>query len=83
MGFVVPPSRWFREPQRQRMRSSLLEGPVLENYWFNLPVVRQLIEQHEPGRSVQSTTLWTLLMFDTFLRNSLSEVQLATALAAA
>jgi asparagine synthase (glutamine-hydrolysing) len=82
MGLVVPLSRRFRGPLRQCMRSSLLEGPMLETSWFNQAVVRQPVEQHESGRGDHNASLWALLRFDTFVRNSLDEVQLATALAA-
>jgi asparagine synthase (glutamine-hydrolysing) len=83
MGFAVPLARWFRGPLRQRMRSSLLEGPMLDSGWFNPAVVRQLVEQHESGRSDHSTPLWTLLMFDAFLRNTMGEVPVASARVAA
>jgi asparagine synthase (glutamine-hydrolysing) len=83
MGFAVPLARWFRGPLRQRMRSSLLQGPMLDSGWFNPTVVRQLVEQHESGRSDHSTPLWTLLMFDAFLRGTMGEVPQATARTAA
>lgn len=73
MGFAVPLARWFRGPLRQRMRSALLEGPMLDTGWFNAAVVRRLVEQHESGRNDHSTPLWTLLMFDAFLRNTMGE----------
>ena len=73
MGFAVPLARWFRGPLKQRMRSALLEGPMLDSGMFNPAVVRQLVEQHESGRSDHSTPLWTLLMFDAFLRGTLQQ----------
>ncbi len=74
MGFAVPLARWFRGPLKQRMRSTLLEGPMLDSGLFNPGLVRQLVEQHESGRSDHSTPLWTLLMFDAFLRNTMGQV---------
>ena len=79
MGFSVPLARWLRGPLRQRLRSALLEGPVVEGGWLNPVVVRELVEQHESGRADHSTPLWTLLMFDAFLRNTLGEAQLSAA----
>lgn len=80
MGFAVPLARWFRGPLRERMRSALLEGPMLDTGWFEPAVVRRLVEQHESGRSDHSTPLWTLLMFDAFLRNTMGQqVQRAAA----
>ena len=69
MGFAVPLSRWFKGPLRQRVRSALLEGPLADSGWFDLAVVRRMVEQHESGRREHSTPLWTLLMYDAFLRN--------------
>ncbi|UXH76714.1 XrtA/PEP-CTERM system amidotransferase [Roseateles amylovorans] len=69
MGFAVPLSRWFRGPLRQRVRGSLLGGPLADTGWFDLKAVGQLVEQHENGSRDHSTPLWTLLMYDAFLRN--------------
>jgi asparagine synthase (glutamine-hydrolysing) len=79
MGFSVPLARWLRGPLRQRLRTALLDGPVLEGGWLEPAAVRQLVEQHESGRADHSTPLWTLLMFDAFLRNSMGEARLQVA----
>ena len=68
MGFSVPLARWFRGPLKARVRSALLEGPMLDSGLFDPAVMRQLVEQHESGRQDHSTPLWTMLMFDAFLR---------------
>lgn len=69
MGFAVPLARWFRGPLRQRVRDSLLKGQIAESGWFNQKMIEQMVDQHESGRSDHSTPLWTLLMYDAFLRN--------------
>jgi len=69
MGFAVPLARWFRGPLKQRVRDSLLDGRIAESGWFNPQAIRQIVEQHESGRRDHSTPLWTLLMYDAFLRN--------------
>ena len=69
MGFAVPLARWFRGPLRARVRASLLGGPLADSGWFDLKTVRQMVEQHERGVRDHSTPLWTLLMYDAFLRN--------------
>jgi asparagine synthase (glutamine-hydrolysing) len=68
MGFAVPLARWFRGPLRQRVRDELLGGPMADTAWFNPNVIRQIVEQHESGIRDHSTPIWTLLMFDAFLR---------------
>jgi asparagine synthase (glutamine-hydrolysing) len=79
MGFSVPLARWLRGPLRERMRGALLDGPVLHGGWLNPSVVRELVEQHESGRADHSTPLWTLLMFDAFLRHAMGEAPMAAA----
>jgi asparagine synthase (glutamine-hydrolysing) len=68
MGFAVPLARWFRGPLKGRVRKALLGGPMAESGWFNAGTIRQLVEEHESGRRDHSTPLWSLLMYDAFLR---------------
>jgi asparagine synthase (glutamine-hydrolysing) len=79
MGFAVPLARWFRGPLRQRVRDSLLAGPMLDGGWLNADVVRRIVDDHQSGRSDHSTPIWTLLMFDAFLRNAMGEMPMARA----
>ena len=79
MGFAVPLARWFRGPLRARVRAALLDGPMLETGWFNPACIRQIVEQHESGLRDHSTPIWTLLMFDAFIRCSLGEVRMPQA----
>jgi asparagine synthase (glutamine-hydrolysing) len=69
MGFAVPLARWFRGPLRRPVMDAVL-GPVLaETGWFNAAYLRRLVEDHQSGLRDYSTPLWTLLMFESFLRN--------------
>jgi len=70
MGFAVPLAKWFRGPLRQRVRDSLLSGAMAECGLFDPGAMRSLVEQHESGGRDHSTALWTMLMFDAFLRNA-------------
>ena len=69
MGFSVPLARWLRGPLRARVRESLLGSQMAESGLFNVATIRLLVEQHESGTRDHSTPIWTLLMFDAFLRN--------------
>jgi asparagine synthase (glutamine-hydrolysing) len=68
MGFNVPLARWFRGPLRARVRQSLLHGAVAQSGWIDLATVRELVDQHEAGSHDHSQPLWSLMMFDAFLR---------------
>jgi len=69
MGFAVPLTKWFRGPLLQAMRGAVL-GPVLaETGWFNVSYLQRLVDDHQSGRRDYSALLWTLMMFESFLRN--------------
>lgn len=68
MGFAVPLNRWFRGPLRERVRSALLDGALGSTGFFNRPYLEHLVEAHTSGRRDYSAPLWTLLMFEAFLR---------------
>ena len=71
MGFAVPLARWFRGPLRQRVRDALLGERLADTGYFDQRYLRRLVEQHQSGVRDYSSSLWTLLMFDAFLRNVL------------
>jgi len=68
MGFAVPLASWFRGPLRERLRAAVL-GPVLaESGIFDRDYLIQLLAQHQCGARDYSASLWSLLMFEAFLR---------------
>lgn len=70
MGFAVPLARWFRGPLRQRVRDSLLGDRMAGTGWFERKTIQSIIEQHESGSRDHSVPIWSLLMFDAFMRNA-------------
>jgi asparagine synthase (glutamine-hydrolysing) len=70
MGFAVPLARWFRGPLRQRVRDAVLGERISDTGWFNAGYLRHLVEDHQAGVKDYSAPLWTLLMFDAFLRHA-------------
>ena len=53
------------------VRDSLL-GPILaETGIFNIAYLAQMVELHESGRRDFSAPIWTVLMFEAFLRKEL------------
>jgi asparagine synthase (glutamine-hydrolysing) len=69
MGFAVPLAQWFRGPLREPVKTAVLGQVLAETGWFNASYLRRLVEDHQSGRRDYSTPLWTLLMFESFLRN--------------
>ena len=68
-GFSVPLDRWFRGPLKQRVREAVLGQRLAETGWFNRAYLEHLVDAHQSGARDYSAPLWTLLMFEAFLRN--------------
>ncbi len=73
MGFSVPLARWFRGPLKERVRQAVLGPRLAATGWFNAAYLEHLVEAHQSGVRDYSAPLWTLLMFEAFLRNVLDE----------
>lgn len=71
MGFGVPLTTWFRGPLREKVRSSLLGDTLRETQLFNDAYLHTLVKQHQSGARDHSAALWSLLMFESFVRNAL------------
>ena len=71
MGFSVPLASWFRGPLRQRVKSAVL-GPVLmDSGYFNPRFLREMVDDHQSGARDYGVPLWSLLMFEAFLRKTM------------
>jgi asparagine synthase (glutamine-hydrolysing) len=68
MGFAVPLARWFRGPLRHRVREALTGERLAGTGWFDAAYLRHLVDAHESGRRDYSAPIWTVLMFEAFLR---------------
>jgi asparagine synthase (glutamine-hydrolysing) len=68
MGFAVPLARWFRGPLRSRVREAVLGERLGDTGLFNSGYLKRLVDDHQSGLRDYSASLWTLLMFEGFLR---------------
>jgi asparagine synthase (glutamine-hydrolysing) len=68
MGFSVPLARWFRGPLKDRVRNAVLGERLAATGWFERATLQQLVDGHQNGTSDHSASLWSLLMFEAFLR---------------
>ena len=71
MGFSIPLASWFRGPLRDRVRQALLGSTLADTGIFNMAFLKEMVEQHQSGRRDYTAPMWTLLMFEAFLRNCL------------
>ena len=69
MGFSVPLARWFRGPLKQRVKDAVLGERLHSTGWFERAYLQHLVDAHQNGSRDYSAPLWTLLMFEAFLRN--------------
>ncbi|MGY6277110.1 XrtA/PEP-CTERM system amidotransferase [Methylomonas sp. MgM2] len=68
MGFAVPLASWFRGPLKQRVQEALLGDTLRRTGWFNDAFLKRMVTQHQAGLRDYSTSIWSLLMFEAFLR---------------
>jgi asparagine synthase (glutamine-hydrolysing) len=73
MGFAVPLERWFRGPLKARVREALLGSRLVDTGWFDEGYLRHLVDAHQSGARDYSSPLWTLLMFEAFLRKEFGD----------
>jgi asparagine synthase (glutamine-hydrolysing) len=69
-GFSIPLAAWLRGPLREKLRAAALSPLLLDTGMFNERFLREMVEQHIAGGKDYSTPLWSVLMFETFLRVS-------------
>ena len=68
MGFAVPISNWFRGPLKERVQKAVLGHVLEETGFFNHGFLKRMVEKHQMGIRDYSGHLWSLLMFESFLR---------------
>jgi len=68
MGFSVPLAKWFRGPLRDRLRAALRSEALADSGLFDMGYLTGLVERHQSGARDHSAELWSVLMFEGFLR---------------
>ena len=70
MGFSIPLGSWLRGPLHDQLRQAILNPALLDTGYFNPDYLRKMADEHRAGTQDHSVGLWTVLMFDAFLRTS-------------
>jgi asparagine synthase (glutamine-hydrolysing) len=68
MGFSIPLATWFRGPLKSKVKEGLLGETMLNSGLFNESYLRELVDKHQSGSRDYSAPIWTLLMFNAFLK---------------
>jgi len=69
-GFSIPLAAWLRGPLADTMRRAVLNPVLLDTGIFNPDFLKQMVDEHQSGAKDHGMTLWSVLMFDAFLRTN-------------
>ena len=67
MGFGVPLASWFRGPLKQKVNDAVLGEKLASTGIFNPKYLHHLVDRHQSGARDYSASIWSLLMFESFL----------------
>ncbi|MDB5748634.1 MAG: amidotransferase 1, exosortase system-associated [Massilia sp.] len=70
MGFSIPLASWLRGPLAGAMKSAVLNPALLDTGIFNPNTLKQMVDEHQAATKDHSTALWSVLMFEAFLRKN-------------
>jgi len=68
MGFSLPLSQWFRGPLQGQVKDALLSERLQDSGYFNMRFLTQVINEHQRGIRDHGVLIWSLFMFDAFLK---------------
>ena len=68
MGFSVPLASWFRGPLKDRVHECLQGSRLNDTGWFNSAFLKKIEQEHQRKAKDHSTLIWSLLIFDAFLK---------------
>jgi len=67
-GFAVPIERWFRDELAEEVRATLLGGRLAGCGYFEPRFLARVVREHQAGIRNFTPLIWSLIMFDAFLR---------------
>jgi asparagine synthase (glutamine-hydrolysing) len=67
-GFSIPLAAWLRGPMRRQVEGLSASRPLRDSAAIDPEAVRQLARDHLSGRRDHSRTLWSVIMFEAFLK---------------
>ena len=69
MGFAVPIDVWFRGSLNERIGNALRAPHLRDSGIFDTQYLDRLLHEHSTGKRNHSAPLWSLLMFEGFMRS--------------
>jgi asparagine synthase (glutamine-hydrolysing) len=71
MGFSIPLAEWFRGPLKQKLQDCVNSPRLADTGIFNMTEISRMADEHISGARDHNPALWSLLMFEAFLREQM------------
>jgi len=68
-GFGVPVARWMKEDLLPMLREELQPDKIAREGFFDPKEITRILDEHVEGRRDHRKQLWTLFVFEQWLRN--------------
>ena len=68
MGFSVPLSAWFKGALREKVNATVNSEVLNDTQYFDRDFLRTIVNEHQSGAREHSAIIWSLMMFESFLR---------------
>lgn len=70
MGFSIPLAEWFRGALKNKLYTALSSQRMADIGIFNMTEIHKMADEHINGVRDYSAALWSMLMFEAFLRQT-------------
>jgi asparagine synthase (glutamine-hydrolysing) len=70
MGFSIPLAEWFRGPLKDKLYTALTSQRMADTGLFDMAFLKRMADDHVRGIRDYSASLWSLYMFEAFLRQN-------------
>jgi asparagine synthase (glutamine-hydrolysing) len=67
-GFMFPVAYWLNDKVLEKIRASLLQGPLVTQGWIEPEGVERLVSEHRQKRADHHVRIWMLLNLDAWFR---------------
>lgn len=69
MVFSIPLAEWFRWTLREKVATALASDRIDHTGLFDVVFLQRMVDERVTERQDHSPSLWSLLMFEPFVRN--------------
>ena len=81
-GFIIPTATWINGPMRELIYDQLSPSSVRTQGIFDANYVQRLLDEHARGRANHAKKIWSLLMFELWRKNWISQASSSSTMSA-